>query len=359
MKAIVVLSAIGLAAWIGWTQGWPLAALFAAGAFAGIGLLYASFGFSTAWRELMSGGDTRGFRAQLTMIALASLVMIPVIYSDSQFNGFVRPVGVSLLVGAFMFGIGAQIANGCSSGSLFHLGQGRWQSIATLSSFVLGCMLAVRDYDDWLDAPIFFAGSLGQTHGPWIAMTVTLAALGALIWALRGRSTPLFSQWQPLLIAALMIAGANLAILLISGRPWSVVQGFALIGTQLDLAYALEWDLDFSSFWSSDLMASRLEASVWADPFLMPNLGLIAGAISCGVVLGKFKPAAFKILPLAGGLLGGLLMGYGATIAFGCNIGALFSGIASASYHGWVWLLPALAGTWVGIRLRPAFGHPK
>ena len=49
-------------------------------------------------------------------------------------------------------------------------------------------------------------------------------------------------------------------------------------------------------------------------------------------------------------------MGYGARIAFGCNIGAFFSGVASTSLHGWVWIVSALAGTVVGIRLRGVFG---
>jgi hypothetical protein len=46
----------------------------------------------------------------------------------------------------------------------------------------------------------------------------------------------------------------------------------------------------------------------------------------------------------------------GARIAFGCNIGAFFSGVASTSLHGWLWIAAALPGTWLGARLRPAFG---
>lgn len=356
MKYIYPALLLPIALAIGSAYGWQQAGLFAAGSMAGLAFLYASFGFTTAWRQLMNGGDTQQFRAQLTMIAIACVLMIPIIYGLPGYNGFVRPVGMSLLVGAFMFGIGAQIANGCSSGTLFHLGLGRWQSIATLSAFLLGTMLAVRDYDDWLDAPIFFAGSLNQVAGPWGATAISVGVLGTIVWALRGRSTPLFSGRQPLFIAAGVIALSNLAILLISSRPWSVAQGHALIGTKLDTALSLEWDLDFSSFWSAGLMADRLDAPLLADPFLMPNLGLATGAIVMGLAMGRFKPKPVKVLPMAGHLLGGLLMGYGATIAFGCNIGALFSGVASASFHGWIWLLPALAGTWVGIRLRPAFG---
>ena len=36
-------------------------------------------------------------------------------------------------------------------------------------------------------------------------------------------------------------------------------------------------------------------------------------------------------------VLGGLFMGYGARLAFGCNIGALFGGIASGKF------------TWLGV----------
>jgi len=49
-------------------------------------------------------------------------------------------------------------------------------------------------------------------------------------------------------------------------------------------------------------------------------------------------------------------MGYGARLAFGCNIGALFSGIASGSLHGWLWFGAAFIGNIIGTRLRPVFG---
>ena len=55
-------------------------------------------------------------------------------------------------------------------------------------------------------------------------------------------------------------------------------------------------------------------------------------------------------------MVGGLLLGYGARLAYGCNIGAYFSGIASGSLHGWLWLVAAFTGNVSGTRLRPAFG---
>jgi uncharacterized membrane protein YedE/YeeE len=54
-------------------------------------------------------------------------------------------------------------------------------------------------------------------------------------------------------------------------------------------------------------------------------------------------------------MVGGLLLGYAARIAYGCNIGAYFSGIASGSLHGWVWLVTAFAGNIAGIQRRQHF----
>jgi uncharacterized membrane protein YedE/YeeE len=58
---------------------------------------------------------------------------------------------------------------------------------------------------------------------------------------------------------------------------------------------------------------------------------------------------------LAAAVIGGLFLGYGARLAYGCNIGAYFSGIASGSLHGWLWLVAAFAGNVAGTRLRPMF----
>jgi len=50
-------------------------------------------------------------------------------------------------------------------------------------------------------------------------------------------------------------------------------------------------------------------------------------------------------------VLGGFMMGYGARLAAGCNIGALFSGIASLSLSGWVFALFLFFGAVAGSKI--------
>jgi uncharacterized membrane protein YedE/YeeE len=87
------------------------------------------------------------------------------------------------------------------------------------------------------------------------------------------------------------------------------------------------------------------------------NAGTILGAWMAAALAGRFAPGwRVPLGSLAAAVIGGVLLGYGARLASGCNIGAYFSGVASASLHGYVWFVAALAGTVAGTRLRRVFG---
>ena len=55
-------------------------------------------------------------------------------------------------------------------------------------------------------------------------------------------------------------------------------------------------------------------------------------------------------------VVAGFVMGYAARLAFGCNVGAFFSGISTGSLHGWAWFAAAFLGSCCGIKLRPVLG---
>ncbi|HIK14054.1 MAG TPA: YeeE/YedE family protein [Leptolyngbyaceae cyanobacterium M33_DOE_097] len=166
---------------------------------------------------------------------------------------------------------------------------------------------------------------------------------GSILSLLRG-------PWS-LLTGAIALAVLNWLTLILSGQPWRVTWGFAMWAAQL--ASWLGWNSTANPFWSSDANQTVLSRGIFADVSSIMNLGIVLGAVLAAALAGRLvakgKLTGSVVLNT---LVGGLIMGYGAFLAYGCNVSAFFGGIASTSVHGWVWIVCALAGTWVGLRVR-------
>jgi hypothetical protein len=97
--------------------------------------------------------------------------------------------------------------------------------------------------------------------------------------------------------------------------------------------------------WQSAGNAAALRASVFSDITSVMDIGILLGALLAAGLAGWFAPLwRVPLKSLLAAVLGGLMLGYGARISYGCNIGAYFSGIASSSIHGWLWFAAAFCG---------------
>ena len=351
--------------------------LFLIGGLLGATLYHASFGFTGGWRRLVVEKRGAAVRAQMLMVAIAAIVFIPLLAGGSAFGrplaGAVAPVGVSVLVGAAIFGLGMQLGGGCGSGTLFTVGGGSARMLVTLVFFIIGALVGTAHLPFWLAQPSLPAISLGAELGVGFALAATIAALAvvALVTALiekrahgdlENEPAPARPGWSwiwrgpwPLVGAGLLLAVLNIATLLLAGHPWSITYGFGLWGAKI--AQGIGVDVASWEFWTWPAQAQALQSSVLADTVSVMDFGLVLGAALAAAIAGKFAPkAALPLGSLLAAIVGGLLMGYGARLSFGCNIGALFSGIATGSLHGWLWFAAAFVGSIGGIALRPAFG---
>lgn len=370
--ALLLLAGAGFI-WDG--HGWRLAALYGIGGALGLVLYHAAFGFTLAWRNFLTRGDGAGLRAQMVMLALATAVFLPVLAEGTMFgravSGAVAPAGVSVAVGAFLFGIGMQLGGGCASGTLFAVGGGSTRTVVTLAAFIAGSVFATLHAPWWYARPSLGGISLLREFGLYPALAIQLALFAAIALATlaierrRGtvpRSAPagltrLVQGPWPLVWGAVGLAALNVATLALAGHPWSITFGFSLWGAKILSLGGI--DVAGWEFWTWSYPARALGRSVFADTTSVMNFGIVAGALLAAGLAGRFAPERrIPARPLAAALIGGLLLGYGARLAFGCNIGAFFSGVASGSLHGWLWLVCALAGNWLGIRLRPFFALP-
>lgn len=360
---VVAAVALGLTVF-----SWRQSALFLIGILLGLTLYHASFGFAAAYRQLLVHRDGRGVLAQLLMLGVATVLFAPFLITGVA-RGAIAPVAVQGAIGAFLFGVGMQLGSGCACGTLYTIGGGSSMMVLTLITFGMGSFLGTLTNGFGQGLPKTEPTSLIVLWG-WrgvVLQVVILVGLAVGIWCWQrldgfevnrlwqwpsGRSW-LYGPWS-LVTGALALAMLNTLTLLVAGRPWGVTWGFTLWAAKL--ATLLGWEPDSSEFWRQDYIAEVLQASVFADTTSVMNFGIVLGAALAAALVGRLvvrHPASPRTAIAA--LMGGLLMGYGAWFSFGCNVGAYFSGIASTSFHGWLWITCALCGTALGVRLRPLF----
>ena len=68
-------------------------------------------------------------------------MIVPVAALVPGFGGAIAPIGPSLVIGAFVFGIGMQLANGCGSGTLYTAGGGSGRMLIALALFIVGSVI--------------------------------------------------------------------------------------------------------------------------------------------------------------------------------------------------------------------------
>jgi hypothetical protein len=374
LPLVLGIATLALATGQLWKIDWRHVALWFVGLMLGVALYHASFGFASAYRRMIVARDMRGVRAQLLLLALTTTLFAPVLAAGAIFGqdvgGAWAPVDVSVAAGAFMFGIGMQIAGGCGSGMLYTAGGGSLRMLVVLLNACVGSFWASLHMGWWQQLPSHEAVVLSDVMGWKSALVLQLGVIGALAWLLGALAKPvsspallnartplsrLLSGPWPVLAAAVVLALGNLGTLVTAGHPWSITWGFTLWGGKA--AQALGWQASSSGFWQGDFQSGALAGGVLEDATSLMDLAIMLGALCAASLAGRFAPKwDFPWRSLAAAVLGGLLLGYGARIAYGCNIGAFISGVASGSLHGWLWIAAALPGTWLGIHLRRRFG---
>jgi uncharacterized membrane protein YedE/YeeE len=384
---VVVVGAIAaafLGAYIHSRSGQVPTLLYGIGVALGFVLFHSRFGFTSAWRQLVAVRQGKALRAHMLMLAVTCTLFAPILAGGVALNGVpaaasLAPIGFGLFVGSFLFGVGMQLGGSCASGTLFAIGSGQTAIVITLVGFVIGSTVGALHFPWWTnDLPSHDPVSLADTSwgypGAWAISLTVMAAVVGLTYLLgrRGSVPPLeqppaargpvrvFRGSWPLWVGALLLAGLNTLTLWVSGGAWGVTFAFSLWGSKI--LDALGVDVQSWTFWQDPLNAAKYQAGFLAEKTSVMDLGIILGALIASAAAGAF--VLHRRVPprlAAGAVLGGILMGYGARIAFGCNIGAYFGGIATFSLHGWLWGLMAIAGTFAGLALRPLFGlaNPK
>ncbi len=355
---LVLISCLGLvlAGLAGLDTGLTGLALVGLGLLLGMAFMGFQYGFASGWRRFLETGDASSLSLHFLLSAVCALMFIPVSAAGLGPSGSLAPVSVSLFIGAFMFGTGMQLANGCGSGVLFSFGGGTGRMIVALPFFVIGSVLG-----SIILPPVLAWGSLGQieigaglsgTGKLAVNLLLLLGAAGFFGWLSARRG---FRIYRTMLVATLLIGLRCWGVFWVSNHPWGVTFGFTLWGAKIASAAGLP--IEEFAFWTWPGPKRALAHSVFSDTSSLMDFAMILGAGLTAALTGAFAKSAWpNARQLQAAALGGVLMGIGARLSFGCNIGAFLAGTASGSLHGWIWFALALAGSVLGIRLRAKFG---
>lgn len=153
------------------------------------------------------------------------------------------------------------------------------------------------------------------------------------------------SYWSPYLVMSL--AGILSAVYFgITNTVWAVTGEFTRLG-----GHILEFfGVDVSGWAYFGLV--HMNGTTWTRTDGWIVWGMFAGALITILLSGNFKIR----LPrqkrrYVQGFAGGIIAGFGARMALGCNLAAFFTGVPQFSLHSWIFIMATAAGTFLGAKL--------
>lgn len=357
----LLLALILFAGFLLWSVSIRQSLLFILGIGLGLVLAGMRFGFTTGWRNLIEKRDASGVYAQILLLGIAAAISLPLLSAfPTELSAALGPPSISLLVGALVFGAAMQIADGCGSGTLYKAGLGIPLNMAILPMFALGSFLGSVHLGWWLNLGSIQPVSLLSSAGLGGALGLTFAGLALFAalswWWSKGAQANTRAFNKTLLVGAVLLAVLTVGNLVIAGQPWGIVYGFGLWTAKLANAADL-FEPASNAFWSQATHAQALQQSVFLDLTTITNLGILAGALL--IFAGKKSDTQSKLTTKQWlvGIIAGFLLGYSSRLAFGCNVGAMVSGISTGSLHGWIWVALAFIGSLAGVRIRKHYGY--
>ena len=255
----------------------------------------------------------------------------------------------AVIFGGFIFGIGMVLAAGCASGTTYRVGEGMMGSFVAAIGLTAGALWTASGILDTvkdtlqsvtLGTKLTLFGELSALT-PWFMLIVGIIGIVLMLvfWSMPTIKRKLKAK-EPL------IKFENFKESTFKkGYPWWVTG--ILIGLILTAGYIVSggvvgitggW-MDISNWFTS------ADSVMWAG-FII--IGLIFGSFISALISGEFK---FRVpkegFTIVKQFLGGLLMGFGAVTAMGCNITNILGGVPQLSIHSIITGACIMFGAWI------------
>lgn len=319
------------------------------GALLGFVMQRGRFCLTGGFRDMYIAKDNRMFYALLIAIAVQSIGVYTLIQMDViQFSTGAFP-WVAVIIGSFVFGIGIILAGGCATGTWYRAGEGLLGSWMALAGYMLMSTIMksgpLTPVNESISSVVLPKNSIADTTG--ISVWVFIAIFTAIVVWIISREL----RKPKIVIPSMKPKRTGIAHLLFEKR-WHPFFTAMLVG----LIAILAWPLSEATGRMSGLgittpSANILQYLVTGDVSII-NWGVF---LVLGIFLGSFIAAKgsrefrFRMPDAKTGItsfIGGILMGFGASLAGGCSIGNGLVMTAMMTWQGWVSLVFMILGTW-------------
>ena len=353
-------------------------------------LKFGPFGYTCTFKSMIVKQDFSEYRDMLIMLFTGTLLcsifeMFPSLRPlfptnpKATLSNSSAPIGLSLVIGSFLFGIGMQLGSGCASGTFVGIGGGFLKAYVVLPFFIIGATIFTLNpfYNFWSKLP----KTKKKVTIPFYCTLLILLYLYGITLLIdflkekkkkdrkelisddngdtkqlippenekdtekdikekeESKSTiKLYSSLHNVIVAVSIGIVISLFYLCV-GSMIGVMGVFSYIGAyflKLFGATPEQWD-----FFNGKLPKNMFDVTIFNSDLLMAMGAFVAASIK-GVFGKSQNKGAMEYVK---GMIGGLLMGMGARMAGGCNIGAMTSGITSSSLHGFIWMFSAILGS--------------
>jgi len=321
----------------------------------GFALQRGRFCMNSAFRDILLMKDFTTFKAVAAAI-LVEMIGFEILALAGVITLAPKPLlwGANI-VGGFVFGIGMVVAGGCASGITYRVGEG----MVGAMSAVLGFSLTALSTSMGLLKPI---ASYLQTNTKVMTTdnkSLTLAnILGLQYWVVAfGLAVIIIVFWVIMARRnrdeGFATGKASLSEKIFK-RGWSWLAAGVVIGLigivafPLSAAAGRNYPLGITGGWSAieKTIVTGENAMSW-EALLV--IGVVIGAAIAALIAREFKLRAPAPAVLIQTFVGGLLMGFGAVTAGGCNIGHILSGVPQLSIGSLLAGVSIILGGWTTV----------
>lgn len=337
------------------TLGFILSGLVV-GALFGFVLQRGRYCVNTAFRDIIFINDFTLFRAYI--LGLLVLIIGANFIEDMGWLGgsgeLYRQAFVpwANVIGGYIFGMGIVLAGGCGSGILYRVGEGLTAAIMAVFGFFFGITTTrsgiLKPVDELLKSKAVYIGpeeditpTLYNIIGvnKWIVIAV-IAAI-AIPFLLKGEPFKKAKKGYYWSTAGLLSGLVGVLAFWASAYWGGNARGLSFTGPLREFFFAVVMgDSQTNQIATKTFLGANFS---WSSLYV---IGVPLGAFISAKLLQEFKlkvPPAEELMRV---LLGGFVMGIGAQIGGGCNIGQGFTGVSTLAVSSWVTTIFIILGNW-------------